>query len=192
MRAARYLPTRWALTKAFRDLSSDAQRLLFGLWIWPEMPTAGLSVTPPRHVGHAIGISDRHTDRAIAELHQSGFVQRDDEAAIIWLREYLETQLGRRPNAKDRAATAKTVRALPMTNMVRQFCLEYGITQADIDGLSYGLSDGVPHRVSAAHVTGHAMGANRLGKGKSLPVPSHPQSSNDCPPADDDREVSDE
>lgn len=130
MRAHRYIPTRWQIDPQFLRLRADAKLIIFGLWTHPDSPTHGLSIVDPVTIGRAHGISERRVRHIVVELEIAGFIERDPDSPVILLRGFWEAQLGARPNADHKRATAAAIAALPDTPLIRRFRTEYDVPAA--------------------------------------------------------------
>ena len=129
MRAARYIPTRWWLDRGFLALSGDGQRALWCLWSAPETPTSGITTVVAATLAERLRISPKVAASRLVELEQAGFVSIDHEARLIWLHDYVETQLGGLPATHARwvTSTISALQNLPDTALTRRFRVHYGL-----------------------------------------------------------------
>lgn len=126
----RRIPTRWWHEPQYLNLSANAQRVLFCLWLSRETWLCGVTILDAWTVADRLRMTRKAVKSRLAELEAAGFVSLDAESLLIWLHEYVEVQQGNRRNAnvKWRLATGcelKSLNVFPDTAMIRRFLAHY-------------------------------------------------------------------
>jgi hypothetical protein len=125
----------------------------------------------PETLGATLKLSLGVVRSRLAELEDADFLKVDAEAPQVWLRGYVETQLGGPPSASRNWAvnTAASIAALPQTAMISEYLVEYGLTnilrtpkkkglpKGHTKGIQEGLTKGIQEGLTKGSPKGAAI-----------------------------------
>ena len=118
-------------------LSDDAENLihrghdylavLVYLWTGPETPVCGLMPLATAQIAAKLRIRPQKVEAVLIELQDAGLI--DHDGRLIWLKGYIEVQLGGMPNMSGSwiANTSNALSALPDCDLVSRYRDHYKV-----------------------------------------------------------------